>query len=386
VTYCTALAYLDAEKIYGVDSVPIAQSAQEIWWLHQPGFTDASHRLTDPGYGGGNILNQSNAGVVSWFQNYVRANYNAYDGLMMDDSSAGVNDGFYGTGFASSQEISTDAALQAAHEQMAQAMTHTDGSPFLQVDNSLNVNSNLPTPFPMLDNPGTVNGVLAEGAPMSNGHLVSYYSTLLDDMAHVDHTGKDFIVLLSYDTSGAVQSRRVQAASVLLGYSPGHTVSWSDLETDTANLSVWPEEGIVPTDPVQSMAAPGGTDCLDGNGVVCSTGGHNDVQVAPGVYRREFGACYNQGVAFGGCATIMNTTTSPVTVQSSWLTNSYRSQITMNGGDVQSGGSLNLNGAPCTAGSTTVGAQDAMLLASGPEPARSALSRPAQRSGLPAPA
>jgi hypothetical protein len=282
---------------------------------------------------------------------------------MMDDTSAGVNDGFYGTGFDSSQELPTDESLQAAHEQMAQQMIHTDNSPFLQVDNSLNVNPYLPTQFPMLNAPASVNGLIAEGAPESDGTLVRYYPTLLDDMAYVDHTTNDFLVLLSYDPSGALQSRRVQAASVLLGYSPGHTVSWSDLESDSANLSVWPEEGIVPTDPVQSMAAPAGAHCLDGNGVVCSTGGHNDVQVAPGVYRREFGTCYNHGVAFGHCAVIMNTTTAPITVQSSWLTNSYRSQIRMAGGDVQSGGTVDPNGAPFLAGTTTVAAQDAMLVA-----------------------
>ena len=50
----------------------------------------------------------------------------------------------------------------------------------------------------------------------------------------------------------------------LLGYAPGHTVSWSDLETNNNNLAVWPEEGIVPTQPIQSMGQPAGASCLDG--------------------------------------------------------------------------------------------------------------------------
>jgi hypothetical protein len=110
------------------------------------------------------------------------------------------------------------------------------------------------------------------------------------------------------------------------------------------------------------MGAPGGTGCLSGSGSVCASGGHNDVQVAPGVYRREFTACYNRGALFGRCAGIVNTTSGAVTVQPSWLTQSYGHQLTFNGGDVQSGGSVNLTGAGFTPGSTTVGAKDAIIL------------------------
>jgi hypothetical protein len=362
VAYCTALQYLDTNKIYGAGSVPIASSAQESWWLHQPGYSDPAHRLSGPG--GGGFLDQADPAVSSWFQGYVRANFDSYDGLMMDDSAAGMSDELYGTGFASSQEIATDGALQAGHKAMASAVTRSNGAPFLQVDNGLNVNPYLPTPFPLLNNPSTVNGVIAEGSPEYNGTLISYYPTLLDDMAYVDHTPNDFVVLLSYDRSGAVRSRRVQAASVLLGYSRGHTVSWSNLETNSTNLAVWPEEGIVPTGPVQTMAEPAGSGCLAGTGVVCSSGGHSDLQVAPGVYRREFRTCYEQSVAFGACAVIMNTTGSPVTVQAAWLKQRYQHQVTMSGGDVQSGGTVNLAGAPFTPGSTTIAPQDATILTS----------------------
>ena len=150
---------------------------------------------------------------------------------------------------------------------------------------------------------------------------------------------------------------------MLLGYSPGHLVDWADLEQGSGDLAVWPEEGVYPTDPVQSMGEPGGTDCLTGAGPVCSTGGHNDLQVAPGVYRREFRACYAHGVLFGPCAAIVNTASGPVPVSPSWLAYPYAHQMTFTGGDVQSGGAINTQGAAFTAGSSTVGAQDAVLLA-----------------------
>lgn len=367
VTYCTTVQYLDANKIYRDGSVPIAQAAQENWWLHLRGYSDEAHRVVLAGYGGGYQLNQENPAVDAWFQNYVRTNYNADDALMMDDTGAGVQGQFGGVAV---QEIRTDAQLQAAHQQLANAMTHQNRTPFLQIDNGIQANPFLTSSTALLNHPAAVRGLIDEGEPENDGQMPNStwgYPTLLDEIAYTDHTANDFEVLLSYGSNGSVQPRRVQAATVLLGYSPGHIVSWSNLEQDNPDLAIWPEEGIVPTDPLQSMSKPGGSHCLDGTGAVCTSGGHNDLQVAPGVYRREFGECYNQGAKFGRCAAIVNTTGSPVTVQKAWLTRSYAKEITLRGGDVQSGGTVDISGASFTAGSTTLGAQDAMLLA---DPAR----------------
>jgi hypothetical protein len=112
------------------------------------------------------------------------------------------------------------------------------------------------------------------------------------------------------------------------------------------------------------MAQPRGRGCLAGTGVVCSRGGHNNVQVAPGVYRREFRSCYRRQARFGRCAAIVNTTSTPVVVKRSWLRQSYHHQITFAGGDVQSGGTIDLRGAPFGAGSTVVAPGDALLLSS----------------------
>jgi hypothetical protein len=362
-TYCSAIEYLDTNWIYGEGSAPgVSSVAQESWWLHQPGYSDAANRVSVASYDGGNLLNQSNTSVQDWFKSYVDSNFNEYDGLMMDDTSGSLSGLTYGSGYSSTNEISSDAALQSSHEQMAAALTHTSGAPFLQIDNALNPNDNLSTPFSMLNSTTGVEGVVAEGAPMSNGTLTDYYPSLLDEMAYVDNTAQDFIVLLSYDSSADPQSRLVQAATALLGYSGNHVVSWSDLETVNDDLAVWPEEGIVPTSPVQTMSTPSGTNCLAGQGVTCSSGGHNSLQVAPGVYRREFGDCYNQGASVGACAAIVNTTGSAVTVQGSWLTQSYGHQLTLSGGDVQSGGTVDPTGATFTAGSTQIPADGAALL------------------------
>lgn len=359
---CTPVEYLDTNWIYQQGSVPVSADAHEDWWLHEPGHTDASHRIYKDAYGGGNVLNQSDPAVQDWFRRYVQANFNDYPALMMDDVAPSLQAQLYHSGYTSSQELQTNGALQAAHEAMAAALTHTDGSPYLQIDNSLTINPYLPSPFPMLDHSG-IRGVVAEGAPMSDGQLTGFYSTMLDDMAYIDHTNDDFMVMLSYDSSGSADARITQAATDWLGYSGDHIVSWADMETNNNNLSIWPEQGIVPTDPVQTMSAPGGNGCLAGTGIVCSSGGAQDLQVASGVYRREFGECYNQGTPFGPCAAIVNTNDSPVTIKSSWLNQNYSHRITLNGGDVQSGGSVDVSGASFNPGETTVPAQGSVLLA-----------------------
>jgi hypothetical protein len=354
--------YLDANWIYPYGSIPISPASREDWWLHEPGFGDRAHRLSSSS--GANLLNEDSPAVIAWVARYVRRYFRRYPALMMDDTSGSLAAEVYYSGFRGSEELRTNRAVRESHTQLALALTHRDGTPYMQIDNGLDPNPYVATSLRLLSHPQSVVGLVAEGAPIWNGTLTNFFSTLLDEMAYVDHTANDFAVLLSYDPSGSPRARRVQTATILLGYSPGHTVSWADLETNSSNLAVWPEQGIVPTHPIQSMSPPGGSGCLGGHGVVCRRGGHHKLQVAPGIYRREFRDCYNQGVDFGPCAVVINTLGLPVTVRASWLRQSYRHQITLLGGDVQSGGRIDLSGAAFAPGSTVVPAGDALLLSS----------------------
>src|SRR5579875_1035302 len=310
----------------------------------------------------GSVLDQLRGAVDGWFRRYVRRHYNAYPALMIDDSYPSLRGELYYAGVRTSREIHSDRALRAAHARMAAALTHRDGHPYLQIDNALSPNPSLPAPFAMLGRPPAVRGLIAEGAPLDDGRLTPYYATLLDEIARIDSRSRDFVVLLSYARGGSPRARRLQAATVWLGYDGEHVVSWSDLERGSDRLAVWPEEGIVPTHPLQSMSPPGGSGCLAGVGVICSQGGHHDLEVAPGVYRREFADCYDQSIPFGPCAAIVNTTGSPVTIQRSWLSQPYGHESTFDGGDVQSGGRLKLRGAGFRAGASRVPAGDALLL------------------------
>jgi hypothetical protein len=391
VTHCTPVAYVEANWNYAANPArnqgscnPVVSPDQpETWWLHIPGTVapGPENRLSTTATGGGNLVNQTTAAVRSWFQSYVRHCLRDYPALMMDDTGTAPSALLLDSvgSYAASSEIFSGSALVAAHQQMAEAMTHSDGSAYLQIDNGLSANNNLAAPFALLSHPSSVRGLVAEGAPMANGLITPdaadppasdpvYYATLLDELAHVDNLGgNDFVVLLSYDRSGTVSARLMQQATEMLGYSGGHVVDWADLETGDAaahDLAVWPEEGVVPTDPVESMQAPGGRGCLGGDGAVCTSAGHHDLEVrgTPGVYVREFRACYDRGVLFGACAAIANDTGNQYAVPSGWLTQDYRWQIGLSGGDVQSGGTVNIHGQAFTAGSTTIGPWSAMLL------------------------
>ena len=365
-TYCLVMQYMDTEWQY--DAAPVVpRSTSDSWWLHEPK-PHQNRRIYTSDLGGGYLINQTNPQARRFFQSIVRSEYNEDDGLLMDWQSAILSAQlYYATcGCSTTNEIASNAALRASHQEMSAALSHVNGVPFMQVDNSLLVNPWLPSGLDMLNRAIGVVGLVIDGSPEQYGTLTPYYATLLDDLAYIDMRTTAFAVPLSRGNDGAqyeLRSRRVQEATILLAYSPGHVVDWADLDHGSHDLAVWPEEGIYPTRPLQSMGVPGGAGCLLGMGVVCSTGGHNDLQVAPGVYRREFLACYDSGVPVGGCAVLMNTTSRPVTAQSSWLKGIYRHEITLIGGVVQSGGRINLTGADFNAGSTTIAPEDAILLA-----------------------
>jgi hypothetical protein len=356
-TYCVSMQYLDTDWDYPGQSARPAFSASESWWLHEP-VPNQGTRIYSSAYGGGYLMNQSNPAVQSFFRSFVRRHYNRDDGLLMDWQTPGLSQQlFYSTcGCSRTSEVRSDAALRANHGAMSAALTHRNGAPFLQADNSLPANPFLPQGLDMLHRSTGVRGWMAEGLPESGGTMDPYYSTLLDQIAYVAKKTSGFVVPMSSGDAGAAyqaQSRRVQEATMLLGYTRTHLVDWDNLEEGSTDLSVWPEEGIVPTHPLQTMHAPGGRGCLAGRGKVCSRG----------VYRREFSACYLRKHPFGACAAIVNTTGHTVTIRKSWLKIRLHHQITFVGGDVQSRGQLALTAAAFIPGSAQLGPHDAVLLA-----------------------
>jgi hypothetical protein len=366
VLYCSVVQYLDADWIYADAQLPLPRVTPSNWWLHSP--TQHKDRIFGNQEGGGHLLNQTVPAVRSWFRNYVRRDFNADEGLVMDDQSPSLSEELYYStcGCKTTFEITSDAVLRNAHNAMSATLTHRNGSQFFQVDNTLAPNPFLPQGLNMLNHAAGVQGLIAEGEPEQYGGVMDpYYSTLLDQIAYIENDTTAFVVPMSHGYAKAptlARSRRVQEATVLLAFAPDRIVDWADLEVGSGDLSVWPEEGIYPSEPLQSMHAPGGHGCLAGTGVVCATGGHNDLQVAPGVYRREFASCALRSVTFGPCAAVVNSTAAPVVVRSGWLRQHYGHIVTVAGGDVQSGGRVSLTGARFSPGTSAVPPHDALLL------------------------
>jgi hypothetical protein len=356
----------------------LSACANEDWFVHEAGYDDRNHRLTWTSsiLGSAYLLNGADPSFDRFVVAYADRTLSAFDGLMVDDVDASTLEQFYGDAdpsYTSSSELRTDAAVQQSHVTLAKELA----SSFLQVDNGLSVNPwGLPA-FALLNRPAAVVGLVSESYPEngSTNTLASWYSTGLDDMAYLENApqlSRDLMVLLGYNSSGSLVARRVQEATVMLGFEPGKIVDWADLDQNKPGLAVWPEEGLYFTKPLQTMKTPAGSRCMNGLGGPC-THGHADLQVATGtnrdeqtggagVYRREFRECFLRGDPIGGCAAIMNDTDRRVVVSGSGLTQHYRYEMTMDGGELQSGGRLNIHGASFTPGATTIAADDAALL------------------------
>lgn len=314
---CVALHYIDPNRNYYTVDKTLVSVAQENWWLHIPGYDDSPHRLKAPlrkdvAY----LLNQWVPGVQAYWQSYTRRYCDGYDGLMADDTAPSLNLQVYGTGYRSSDELTSDAQVVSMHQAFAAKMTHRNGRPFLIVQNTVNPNPYLEHGLQMIGRPPNVIGLVTEGVPVSYGAITPWYSSLLDIMALVNKT-PGFLAILSYGSGGHANERFVHTATIWLGYSPGHEVSWEDLAGND-DLSAWPEETIYPEQPVQSMSK-----------------NNLDVVVTFQVWRREFRRCSIRGSYWGRCAALVNTNALPIPIRPSWLTQRYSNTIKVIGGDVQ---------------------------------------------------
>lgn len=386
--FCKVYQYFDTNLIYNAGVGPSNQwnptpshtgytgpdwslQAASNWYVHKASPNQATQIAVACCSSTGLIENSALPAVQAFDQSWVRFNFPNEDGIFMDDQAYAINLLDFSSTNCSSctpvNEFANDAALQAAQNAKNALMTKASGTPY-----QLELNSAIPDcgswfqtvagvgpSFNAIS--GNVVGLTAEGCPMAGGALTTKYEGMLDDMAWITANTTGHFNFLSYGNAGdatQTDARLLSEATELLGYKPGQMYQWPELEqtgggAPQSDLELWPESGIYPTAPVQTMASPGGAGCLAGSqSGPCPTGGHNTLKVSgsgtTGIYRREFTTCYNQGVAIGNCAAVVNTTGSPVTVSGAWLTGTYGHRLSNTGG-------LVCNGAPCTSGNTTNG-------------------------------
>lgn len=322
-------------------------AAAEDWYVHQAGYADAGHRLhgtytercqgasiTIPVY----AINNANPALQAWWQAYLQRNADGFDYLFADDTAGTVRDQLYGPGggmcgghtCTSTQESPNDAAVVAEHQAFTNALQHSNGTPFKFVFNGFSYDgAQYPNDMSLLG--GNMVGGACEGCAITGTINPRGFAPVLNGMAAATNANGLF-VLLAYGGSPSgstsqITQRSVSVALAWLGYSQGHVALWDDLEDNTSNFAVFPEELLYPSNPVQTMRT-----------------GATDLQVAPNVWRREFATCYFKGSYIGACAAIINGNSSSVASSSSWFTQKYGHVAQPVGGDVVSGGSVTFGG------------------------------------------
>jgi len=375
---CSSVFYFDPNFIYDAPSCTtriaalFMAAASESWFVHETGYSDAAHRVRGSYQGSCNgsaittpvyLTDQLNPAVDAFFTSYMQTYANNWDRYFMDDTSASVLTQAYGPGggfcgnnppddyCTSTQEYPTDASVVTAHMALFAALNRTNGASmtgffngigFTQAEYNLNLVS---------ASNGRALGAACEECVVNAGTLeYTNYPRVLDAMATANATtGASFVELSTgYSPAGSaaqIGQRLVTTAMAWLGFNGSSPIVFPNLEDNTGDLAIWPEDGLYPERPLQSMNA-----------------GASDIAVASNVWRREFAACFLNGSPIGPCAAVVNGTASPATIASSWLTQTYGHVVTLVGGDIESGGSVALAQTAFTANATEVPAAGAVLL------------------------
>jgi hypothetical protein len=358
----------------GVYANDLFKSASESWFMHVSGYHDAAHRLIgyrmlsckgvaarQPVY----ALNSFNAGVRLYERSYLRTYGDAWDYYLMDVTKGSVLLQFYGPGggmcqqnlpihlCSTTQEYPNDPTVVQAHNVLYSGLTHRNGSPMNLFFNGVTFTNGRATDLGIVQENKNVFGAVCEDCVVSLGTFrPQWYASILNAMAQMNAipTGSFIQLNVGEDPAGSPQQiaeRTISAAMTWLGYSPGHTVVFPDFEASTTRLAIWPEYSIVPTDPVESMSTS-----------------YSNLQVATGVYRREFRACYNYGVPIGQCAAIVNgNTTATIRLSAAWLKQAYGHVVELSGGDIPSGGHVLLTSSKFIPSATTLAPGHGILIA-----------------------
>lgn len=344
----------------------ILSGAQESWFVHNTGYTDAAHRVYGYDRWGCKLfgMNPNSTGLQAAWNKHLQSNANAYDLFFVDMSPMDLkNATWYSSGGGctpwphvclSTQELPSDLAVTSAHVNFVNALRYTNGNPMYFLYQQAYPAWSLSFDMFAINSTGRYFGVSCEGCladvPPAPPVSPANYAPFLDEMAAVNKTGGEFLIISKgeYPAGSANQilQRSVTVGVAWLAYSEGHTMVQPDLERNTLNLAVWPEDMIYPASPLETMVS-----------------GSVDLEVAPGVYRREFQHCYQNSQTFGSCAAIVNANGYAVAIQPAWLRLTYHHVVVLTGGDVLSGGKANLAGSSFIAGITLVPAGGATLLA-----------------------
>jgi hypothetical protein len=112
-------------------------------------------------------------------------------------------------------------------------------------------------------------------------------------------------------------------ASWWLTYDPVYSVAGELISSTTNPVWVFPEELLVPLNPVQTATTV------------------SSLQTSTGAYARQFNACYYNRSPWGACAAVVNPTSSTVSMPS--LVSSYHHSLVLDMNNLYMGGTASLN-------------------------------------------
>lgn len=369
---CQSVFYFDPHMLYdssvcaGGSSVvrAIKAHANETWYVHETGHTTAPYRIhgsyvmecagkheTIPVY----AMNTLSSTLLAYYRSYFLTTAAGWNHFFMDDTSAKVLTQFYGAGggfclneaghlCTSTEEMRTDAAVVSEHTALANAI------PVSGFYNGINFTGSEANDLNILDSTTHFEGAICEDCVVNSGVFrPTMYAPVLNTMAAVNRTHGAFVELnhgeSAIGSAAQIAQRAITTAMAWLGYSEGHTIVYPDLEANTDRLAIYPENSIYPTTPIETM----------------STGAAN-IEVASGVYRREFRTCYNNRVAIGACAAIVNGTSRNVVVSSAWLHQAYGHVVELIGGDIPGGGRVSLTSVGFAANRTYIAPYQGLMI------------------------
>lgn len=375
---CHSVFYFDPAIVYDFaacgslgSAADLFKHATESWWVHLKGHTTAPYRVYGTYAKSGcrgttrNVpvysLNGLNPAVRSYFTSFIHTDAGTFDYWFMDNTKGNVVGQFYGPGggychnaagglCTTTQEIPSDAAVIQEHADLANSLTHPNGTPMLGFYNSLSF-TNGQADLNVMSASSHFMGASCESCVVSLGTFrPTMYAPVLNTMAKVNATANGHFMLLSQGTSPAgsaaqIAQRKITAAIAWLGYNQAHTIVFPNLEANTTQLNIFPEFSIVPMSPLQTMSS-----------------GAANLEVAPGVYRREFASCYNAGVAIGPCMSIVNATGRDVVIRSSWLHETYAHVVDIIGGTIGQSGHTSLTAIRFVPNSTYIAPAQGMLI------------------------
>lgn len=362
---CSSVFYFDPGFIYDSAACPFSGDkdflavAQESWFVHFPGYTDSSHRVHGtytqnckgtqvqvPVY----AVNQTNPAVARYYRQALQRAGDNYDFYMMDDTASTLVEQLYGPGGAfckgaftlngyctSTQEMASDRDVTRSHVSLAAQLRHRDGTPMKFFYNGVSFGPDGPRIDLLRQYNRQIVGALCENCVVNDGTLrANMYAKVLDAMAAIDQIkGASFVEQNTGKSPPGsdeqISQRLVTTAMAWLGFDGDHVVVFPNLEFNTTNLAVWPENDIYPTQPLESMRS-----------------GNGDLSVAPSVWRREFSKCYLHGTPIGPCAAVVNGSSGSVTPSPGWFRLRFQHAVSLSGGDALNGGTVRLNGSSAT--------------------------------------